>query len=227
MTLAQSFANLTNPHHFYLVEGADAFSAQELIGILAEQGVSTVGDVRVFNYGTLGVEEAADIRNAQNTFSESGKSQYFIVSVIAITHEAQQALLKVFEEPRADSHFFLLIPEATSILPTVKSRAQYVKISSGELKYLEEAQVFIRQAKNLRLDFVADFVKSHEDDESSGELRLHASQFILALINVLHKDPKNLILKKDFLADALTMRGYLDNRGASVKMILEHLAISL
>ncbi len=224
MTLSAQFGNPeTKLHHFYVIEGAEINSATELSDILKERSEH----VRIFTYSTLGVEEAQSLRQEQNELSHDGEDQYFILSAVSVTHEAQQTLLKMFEEPKANTHFFLLMAESTAILPTVRSRAQMVRIQSDVIAYAKEAQSFIKSSVIDRIAFIADFIKSHEDDDSSGELRLHASQFVIALIEVLRKDPKNLITRKDFLSDAIQMREYLDTRGASVKMILEHLAITL
>lgn len=226
MTLSEFFGSTqTKLHHFYIVEGTNQDSIPELV--LQLQNQETKSHIRQFSYSTIGVEEAQALRQAHTELPPEGGDQFFVVFAISVTHEAQQAMLKMFEGPRANTHFFLLMPETTSILPTVRSRAQYVRLTSSILPYQSEAQSFVKSSKDERIAFIADFVKSHEDDESSGELRLHASQFIAALVQVLHKDPKNLLSRKNFLNDALTMRGYLDSRGASVKMILEHLAITL
>lgn len=224
MILADQFGDLnTKLHHFYLVEGADENSLSELSVLLKQRSQH----VCVFTYSTLGVEEAQSLRQEQGEFSHDGEDQYFVVSAVSVTHEAQQTLLKMFEEPKARTHFFLLMAESTAVLPTVLSRAQVVRLTSDIVLYAKEVQAFIKSSVVDRIAFVAEFIKSHEGDDSSGELRLHASQFIVALIGVLRKDPKNLISRKAFFTDALTMREYLDNRGASVKMILEHLAITL
>jgi DNA polymerase III delta prime subunit len=224
MTLSEQFGNPeTKLHHFYVIEGSDDHSLSDLSNVLKTRS----GNVRTFSYSTLGVEEAQSLRQEQNELSHDGEDQYFILSAVSVTHEAQQTLLKMFEEPRANTHFFLLMAESTAILPTVRSRAQMVRLENEVHAYAKETQSFIKSGIADRVSFVAEFVKSHEDDDSSGELRLHASQFIIALIEALRKDPKNLVTRKDFFKDALSMREHLDNRGASVKMILEHLAITL
>lgn len=214
-------------HHFYLIEGATETSADELVSLLEKEKGDTTIHAHVFTYNTLGVEEAQILRQQQTEYTHDGGAQFFIVYAASVTHEAQQALLKVFEEPKARSHFFLLMPEMTAIVPTVRSRAQSITLATNENKYTKDAQQFIKASIDGRLAFVVDFVKAHEDDDSSGELRLHASQFIVTLIDTLKKDPKNLVLRARFFQDALVMRNYLDTRGASVKMILEHLSLVL
>ena len=212
-------------HHFYLVEGASQTTTSDLATLLATRPDHF--HIQKFFYSTLGVLEAEVIRTEHIEPATSGNEQCFLIFAPSVTHEAQQSLLKMFEEPKADTHFFLLMPETTAILPTVRSRAQYMRIDGGVRPYSEEAESFLKLSKEKRLAYVTELIKSHDDDESSGELRLNASQFIGALVEVVRKDPNNLVTKNAFLKDAITMRGYLDSRGASVKMILEHLALTI
>jgi DNA polymerase III delta prime subunit len=206
-------------HHFYIIEGSEGANFD-----LINTALKLRGDVHPFAYSTLGVEDAADIRKHQSERSE--RPRFILLQTVSITHEAQQTLLKAFEEPKGNTHFFLMMPDATSILPTVRSRAQFIQFKPVSI-FTDEAKEFTTLSKEKRIAFIAKFMKSHESDDSSGELRLAASQFIGALIEETMLDTKNLVSKKMFLEDALRMRGYLDSRGASVKMILEHLALTL
>ena len=204
-------------HHFYVLEGF-AVSAQERLGTLLKQK----GEVIVFTYETLGVSDTADIRARAE--ERAGGLRFFILKAVSVTHEAQQALLKTFEEPKQGVHFFLVIPDSSQIVPTVQSRAHIIRFTGEQTTYTQAAIEFAQGSKEKRLAYVAALIKKHEDDDSSGELRLEAAQFIAALIENARHD---IIANKTFLTDALSMREYLDNRGASVKMILEHLALIL
>jgi DNA polymerase III delta prime subunit len=228
MTILEAFGN-TAPrlHHFYLVEGAAHATTAELAALLTSTPSDNSLHIERFFYSTLGVEEAELLRTQHVERAPDGHDQCFLIFALSVTHEAQQSLLKMFEEPRAGTHFFLLMPETTAILPTVRSRAQYVRLDGEVRPYVDEVQKFITLSKEKRLAYVSELIKSHEDDETSGKLRLAASQFISALIEETRKDSKNLVAEGAFLRDAVTMRGYLDSRGASVKMILEHLALTL
>lgn len=61
-----------------------------------------------------------------------GKSNIRRVVIIEaahrMTHEAQNALLKVLEEPPEDSVFILTAPSAKSVLPTIYSRSQHIEV---------------------------------------------------------------------------------------------------
>ena len=79
---------------------------------------------------TLGVEAVKDFR--EDMFLSSTESEhkiYVIDDAECMTTEAQNALLKVLEEPPSNVTILLLARECDRILTTIKSRAQYVAMS--------------------------------------------------------------------------------------------------
>ncbi|MTB64312.1 DNA polymerase III subunit delta' [Streptococcus sp. zg-86] len=70
------------------------------------------------------------IRDLVKQFSQSGfesTQQVFIIRDAEKMHpNAANSLLKVIEEPQSDSHIFLLTSQEQAVLPTIKSRAQFV-----------------------------------------------------------------------------------------------------
>ncbi len=87
---------------------------------------------------TLGVEPVKDFR--EDMFLSSTESEhkiYIIDDAESMTPEAQNALLKVLEEPPEAVSIFLLAKECDRILTTIKSRAQYIAMARFEDKALE------------------------------------------------------------------------------------------
>ncbi len=79
---------------------------------------------------TLGVEPVKDFR--EDMFLSSTESEfkiYIIDDAECMTSEAQNALLKVLEEPPKSVKIILLAKECDKILTTIKSRAQYIAMS--------------------------------------------------------------------------------------------------
>lgn len=76
------------------------------------------------------------------TPNEGERSVYILKDAHAMTAAAQNALLKVFEEPPAGVVFFLLTEKRESLLPTVRSRGRTVSLSASDdgmiLSYLKE-----------------------------------------------------------------------------------------
>ena len=79
---------------------------------------------------TLGVDPVKDFR--EDMFLSSTESEhkiYIIDDAECMTPEAQNALLKVLEEPPHSVMIILLAKECDRILTTIKSRAQYIPMS--------------------------------------------------------------------------------------------------
>ncbi len=82
---------------------------------------------------TLGVEPVKDFREDMFLSStESDTKIYLIDDAECMTPEAQNALLKVLEEPPRSVIILLLATECDRILTTIKSRAQYIAMSRFE-----------------------------------------------------------------------------------------------
>lgn len=98
--------------------------------------VNTLG--RSSGKATIGVEELRDFREDMFlSATESPYKFYIIEDADLLTPAAQNALLKVLEEPPSSVHIILLCTEADKILSTIKSRTQYVQteiFSFDELK---------------------------------------------------------------------------------------------
>ena len=78
---------------------------------------------------TIGVEELRDFR--EDMFLSSTESEfkfYIIEDGDILTPAAQNALLKVLEEPPKNVHIIILVSEADKLLSTIKSRTQYVQL---------------------------------------------------------------------------------------------------
>lgn len=88
---------------------------------------------------TLGVEAVKDFREDMFLSStESDHKIYIIDDAECMTPEAQNALLKVLEEPPSSVNIILLAKECDRILTTIKSRAQYVAMSRFDDSVLAE-----------------------------------------------------------------------------------------
>ena len=79
---------------------------------------------------TLGVDAIKDFR--EDMFLSSTESEYKIYIIDdaeCMTTEAQNALLKVLEEPPANVIIMILATEGDKVLTTIKSRAQHIAMS--------------------------------------------------------------------------------------------------
>ena len=80
---------------------------------------------------TVSVEQTRDFR--EDMFlspTESDHKVYILKDTEVMTTAAQNALLKVIEEPPENTYIFLLTADQDKILTTIKSRAQFVQMQS-------------------------------------------------------------------------------------------------
>lgn len=149
---------------------------------------------------TLGVGEIKDFREDMFlSATESDHKIYVIDDAECMTVEAQNALLKVLEEPPSGVMILLLAKECDRILTTIKSRAQYVamtRFSEREIeKFLleksEDARKMFSEDKEMlrsvilgadgRLGFALELVNSESREDTLKE-RTVAKELISSFV---------------------------------------------
>lgn len=208
-------------HHAYVYEGPFSLlekladSARELFDFKNEGDP----DMHVLAWEKFGIEESRDLTQQASLKPMSGKA-LFVVGVSTISTDAQQALLKLFEEPQAGVTFVLLVPHG-ALIATLRSRfLVYPLRLEEESLQASAAKKFLSSAYKERSAQVTALLKEEEGT------RERVREFLAALEVLLHKN----ISKKEFrdaLADVALVRGYAADRSASNKMLLEHLAAVL
>ena len=196
-------------HHAYYAEGSlSEFDAHK----------AALKPFWASSFERFGIDESRELiaLSSLKNFNEA----VFLIGAASITGEAQQALLKLFEEPQAGTTFVLLLPHG-ALLPTLKSRMlPYPELSTvAENSSLHmEARQFLKISGKDRSDFITKILK---DEEGTKE---HVRDFVNALEIELVKDVKK---NRQGLEDIAMVRDYVGDRAPSLKMLLEHLALSL
>src|SRR2546421_501162 len=108
-------------HHAYYVIGSASIRPELVATLERVHHIQIKGNPDFFNrsYETFTIDEARELKSLAETMPihDSGK-KIFILTMNGITVEAQNALLKLLEEPAEYSHFFLILPSAHLLLPT-------------------------------------------------------------------------------------------------------------
>ena len=218
-------------HHAYVYEGS-----MGLLDALAQDARGRFNfslehspDVHVREFEKFGIEESRWLTDVGALKSASGRA-LFVVGISSITSEAQQALLKLFEEPQEGSVYVLLVPHGT-LLPTLRSRTleypekEKLNLAAGHLgstqRDHQQVLIFLKAQGKDRSDFIAKLLK---DDEGEKE---RVREFVGGLEVELYKHINKSSKIRDGLRDIALVRDYLHDRSPSLKMLLEHLALSL
>jgi hypothetical protein len=181
-------------HHAYLFEGSQSD--------FEELKTSTQPFVATW-YERFGIDDARSLV-AQSSLKREGESTY-LIGTSTLATEAQQALLKLFEEPRPGLQFILVVPHGT-LLPTLRSRMMDYPTKTHHA------------TTSVSVKDIATLLK--EDDKE------RVREFLDAIESQLRPrigEPK----VRAALADIAMVRDYLRDRSPSLKMLLEHLALSL
>ena len=214
-------------HHAYLIEGEGSLIIPEICKFLEKSGISIQGNPNVCQevYENFSIEDSRNLKLRQGERGNEGDKKIFILDVKSFGHEAQNALLKVFEEPAAETHFFIITPQAANLLDTVKSRLITIRFEGNKNKNLDEATSFLKMKPAERLEYVKKLVKKYEDEEIHDQFKTEALNLVNGVEFILHQKFNKT---EPFIFEELAKcRSYLNDRGASVKMILEHLSLIL
>jgi len=207
-------------HHAYFIEGdKDAVLAGVEAFLKDAFKIERQGnpDVHFAYHESLGIDESRALQEMQSMKPVFGDKKIFIIAVSSITNEAQNALLKTFEEPTPGTHFFVTSPSERILLPTLRSRMVVVKHeSSGENQAGEQAKKFLKLSPKEKLEFVAPIIE--EKDKAKAE------SFLQALISEI-AGKKGAQENPEALKEMLSLVRYLKDRSPSLKLILERVAL--
>ena len=209
-------------HHAYIVEGDRAVIVRDLLIHLEEEKIIDKENMPIIlSYDHMHLEEAQKLRAS---LTEKTDHSVYIISVDSILIEAEQALLKLFEEPIIGIYFFIVIPDIGGLLPTFLSRCIVIPRSGVDEKINKQAVEFLKISHSERMDFVKKILDGYE---SAGDARVFTKSFLTAIVlKIKEFDNKNIIEHKEFLKNVLEHIALLNTRGSSPKMLLEYCALS-
>lgn len=192
-------------HHAYLLVGSSLW-AQAFLNLSERKDVTlreyesmTIADVRAL------VQDALR-KPLQETTT-------FVICAHTILNEAQNALLKLVEEPNAHTQFYFVLSSEDILLPTLRSRLHV--LDKEKIVVREEVfSTFLLLNPAERITLITEKIKA-EDEEwvqdivKGYELFAHTSN-----------DPMHI-------QDALMIGMYMTAVGSSKKMLLEHIALTI
>ena len=140
----------------------------------------------------------------------------FVLVTQKLPEDSQNALLKLFEDPPEQTKFFVVLPQEGILIPTLRSR---VEVVGGTDCILEKNDIFTSFLSKSFADRMASIVTltKKKDVHAIEAIFSGAEQYV------------SVNSKKDvaLLRTIIFIRGYSKTPGASVKMLLEELALTL
>lgn len=168
-------------------------------------------DVREYVFETLGIDAVRGLVEAANQRPVNADSQLLLVRAHSITLEAQNALLKILEDTPETTVISLVLPLDTRLLETVRSRVQVHEVKKEATT--EAFESFLKLDVGARIAQIEQKLKAKDNEWVRSIKR--------GLLHYLKSNQVPDLQAVEFVVSRLL------TRGASNKMLLEHLALSL
>lgn len=232
MNISQHF-DKNNLHHGYLIEGAREEIVPEILTFCENINIKTSGnpDFCHITIDNFKIDEAFDLRALSTSKSFGNNKKIFLVSVNNFSLDAQNVLLKMFEEPVPDTHFFLIVPDVNVLLKTLVSRFYLISPKPGLGEGIKEVEKFIAMSLRDRLEFVKELLTDTEDEDEEGNeivvldsTRSKSINFLNTLESVL---VSRTVLDTKLFEHIFKVREFLRMPGSSTKSLMESIALIL
>lgn len=240
--MISKYLDKNNLHHAYLIEGARDEVAPEILKFLESLKIKTKGnpDLVEISVDSFKMEDARNLKlhGGHKGFSDDKNAKkIFIISANNFLLEAQNSLLKLFEEPIENTYFFIITPDTSTIVKTLLSRFYLITPRQRLGGEVEDAEKFIKMSPKNRLDFIKELLTVEELEDAPTEVgvptevgkdvsmdsaRSRALKFLNALESVLHK---KTVLDTSVFHHLFKVREFLRMPGSSAKTLMESVAL--
>ncbi len=173
----------------------------------------TTQPITTFVHEKVGVDEVKAITKQAHLRPSTGNDYVFVIGTLFVTHEAQNALLKLFEEPPQGLSFQLVLPESVGLLPTLMSRVGSV-VHHATHNDDTAWNVFLAATPTERLQQIDTWQKTKDP------------QWLQTILRGVH-NYKSTDLPPTALPAVRLAGEKLATRGAGNKMLLEHIALAI
>lgn len=223
-----------NLHHAYLIEGTREEIIPEILEFIKSLGIEIVhnADVSHISLDSFKIEDARNLKSYASEKGFSTNKKIFIISANNFLLEAQNSLLKMFEEPIENTFFFLIVPDANSLLKTLVSRFYLISTKDDLVSEVKNAEKFIAMPLQSRINFIKELlIESEEEDEEGNEVivldstRSKALKFLNALELTLHSNMSKRHFDISYFEHILKVREFLRMPGSSTKTLMESVAL--
>jgi hypothetical protein len=196
-------------HHATLIRNNSVSS----VDLSQHAATSDVVDQHIEKFG---IDDARALVRAAHSRPTQHDELLLIIRTDFITHESQNALLKVLEEPPVTTKFIFVVPPDFALLATLQSRfsTEFTQAATAH----ETNDIFQEFLTSGYADRIISIEKAVKKKDSAWQRSI--KQGLIAYISNETMVPKTL-KQLEYVARMLL------TRGASNKMLFEHLALSL
>lgn len=196
-------------HHAHLLVGSREWAHAQI----PQDEILSSPDVSIRSYERMVIADARSLIRDAYLRPVTRTHRTFILDAASILPDAQNALLKLLEEPPADALFFFVVPREEILLPTLRSRFNLLATEHAAIN-TTDFDAFLSLPYAQRLTRIVE--KLEAEDLEWVRSVVHGA----ALYAEASRDPV-------FIRDMLKTEAFIMSPGASKKMLLEHVALSL
>lgn len=234
-------------HHAFYYAGDSEKGVEQALSY-AQSALGLAGahdpDISIHRFGLFSVEDARKISDVVYRAPTQGSRKLIVIVAPRMFEQAQNALLKIFEEPPHGVTLVLVIPSHGILLPTLLSRLQSLSLSpsvcNGSLKEEPKnasvdsfTQQFIAADPKERAKLIAKLVdlSKSDNEETKQAARISSITFIENLIRYFYASREKADSIGDkarltrFLSDLNRFMPLMHARSAPLKLIFEHILI--
>jgi hypothetical protein len=224
-------------HHAYLLIRDTDGVYEEICPFFEKNlGIKTKGNADfVFEkFDKFLIDDARRIFDLHMGKTHRDSLQIIVIAFNFITTQAQNALLKMLEEPTDRTHFFIISPNKNIFLDTIISRVSVFEMedsgfpaSPAGRSILDSGKKFLEMSLKDRLDYVSKFVKDLKDEKRTKQDAINLLSGIESSMRREIKNSKDYEKGSDALKQVVKSKGYINLNGASVKNLLENIALNV
>lgn len=221
--ILESYKKTGSLHHAYALCGDKDIVKESLFSFLETElnfPISQNPDFWQGEYNVFKIDDSRAINTEHLNRPVVCGQKIFVLFLNAITLDAQNSLLKMFEEPKSGTTFFIVCPNNINILPTLRSRLIF-EIFETDGTTDSSAQKFLKANIGQRMEMITKMTKEIKDEKA---FKADLIAFMKEIENILAKPKDRNLTNILSLEKAIS---YANDESASIKMILEHLAIVL
>ena len=173
------------------------------------------------DHTVLDIDSARALTSWVNTPYEGGKIA--LVSFHTITVPAQNALLKILEEPRIGVRFILVTSNKEALIPTLYSRIEEHRVEEVKEVKNTDTAIFLAtiHAERMKLSYITKILQATDEEDRKDREGVRAC--ILSLVPYLQSDSASL----RYVPIVLEMASYAEDSSSSGKALLEYLSLLL
>lgn len=221
-------------HHAYVYAGERAAGIASARAYAATRGIEGYDnpDIAVFEYGLFSVDDARRLQMFATQAPVQCRHKCIVLATGRLFHEAQNALLKLFEEPSDDTSLVLIVPSDGVLLPTLRSRL--IPLPGTEVALPGVVQEFLASSPDARGKYVTKLLarSRSEKETEKQEARLEAATLVEGITRAAYAAREgstgatyaNLTR---FLADLARFTPLMHDRSTPLKLILEHILATI